>query len=141
MIGTPKIFSALVSILFNYILYAYLERLEQINCDCSNTITSNGIKSMILVNYVLIFGVLFVGNIPESTGVFATILSIVFAITTFKYLHSLKNKQCECSDSMIRDIYYYYYFLIFVTYGILLSIFVLLVLAVLLSDTSRLLLK
>lgn len=139
--NTSKIFSALISILFNYILYAYLERLEKIGCDCSNTIMSNSIKSMILVNYVLIFGILFVGEIPRSTGAFASMLSIVYAISIFTYLHSLKQKQCECSDSMIRDIYYYYYFLIFVTYGVLISISLLLVLAVILSDTSRRFLK
>ena len=135
--NSVKLYSAIVSVLFNYLLYGYLHKLEKIGCDCSDTVKSNTITSIIIVNYILIFGVLFVGKIPPSTGVFASILSIVFAVTTFLYLHELKEKKCKCSDSIIRDVYYYYYMIIFLLYITMISLILLMILAILISDTTK----
>ena len=135
--NSVKLYSAIVSVLFNYLLYGYLHKLEKIGCDCSNTVKSNTISSIIIVNYILIFGVLFVGKIPPSTGVLASILSLVFAVCTFLYLHELKVKKCKCSESLIRDIYYYYYLIIFLLYTTMLSLIFLMIIAILINDSTK----
>jgi len=135
VIDITRIVSATISILFNYMLYAYLERLENISCKCSDDMRKNVIKTIIIVNYVLIFGVLFYGKVPVTTAVFSSIMSLVFAVYTFTYLYRLKNEKCDCSDSMIRDVYYYYYFITFLLIAVVLSMFVFVVFATLLSNS------
>lgn len=130
-----KIFGAIISVLFNYMLYAYLERLDEIGCKCSNDVKKESIKAMIVVNYILIFGVLMYGKIPPSTAVLSSIMSLVFAVFTFTYLYRLKNDKCKCSDSMIRDVYYYYYFITFLIIAVVVSMSVLVSLSLLLSKT------
>lgn len=127
------IFSAAISILFNYMLYAYLDRLDEVGCKCSDDVKKEAIKAMIIVNYILIFGVLLFGKIPPSTAVLSSIMSLVFAVFTFTYLYRLKKEKCECSDSMIRDVYYYYYLITFLLIAVVVSMFVLMSLSVLLS--------
>ena len=136
-IGATKIFSAAVSILFNYMLYAYLDRLDEVGCKCSDDVKKEAIKAMILVNYVLVFGVLVFGKIPPSTAVLSSTMSFVFAVFTFTYLYRLKNKKCKCSDSMVRDVYYYYYLITFLLVAVVVSMFVLMTLSVLLSTTAN----
>ena len=129
-----KIFSAAISILFNYMLYAYLDRLDEVGCKCSDDVKKEAIKAMIVVNYVLIFGVLLFGKIPPSTAVLSSTMSMVFAVFTFTYLYRLKKEKCECSDSMIRDVYYYYYLITFLLIAVVVSMFILMSLSVLLSN-------
>lgn len=135
MYDTAKIFNALISVLFNYMLYAYLEKLEKIGCECSNPTQRDVIKGMIIMNYVLIFGAIFVSPIPNSTAVMASIMSTVFGVLTFMYLYKLKRDKCKCSKDMIREIYYYYYFIVFLLYGMLVSMLILIILSTLLSDS------
>ena len=130
-----RIFSAAVSILFNYMLYAYLDRMEEVGGKCSNDLKRDAIKTIIVVNYIIIFGVLLYGKVPASTAVLSSIMSMVFAVFTFTYLHQLKAEKCKCSNSMIRDVYYYYYLITFLLIGVIVSTFVLMSLAVLMSKT------
>lgn len=106
-----KITSSIFGVLFNYLLYAYITKLENIGCECADSHITKVIKSSILINYLLIFGSLFFEGIPSVTLILIFIYNVISTYTTFMFLHSLKNKKCKCSDSIIRDIYYYYYYI------------------------------
>jgi hypothetical protein len=126
-ISKPKIISAFVSVLFNYMLFNYLERIEKCNC----VKEYHGIKvskSLILVNYIIIFGMLFVPQIPKTTAIFLTFYNITVAVSTFLYMKFLKESNCKCSESIVRDFYYYYYLILFILDIVLLSMFTLVML-------------
>jgi hypothetical protein len=115
-----KIFSSSIAILFNYLLFAYIQRLEKIGCDCGLKTHGQTIKASILLNYFIIIGNLVFGSIPPATRVFIMISDIAFVIYTFIYLYRLKVEKCKCSESIIREVYYYYYALtIFLLFSLL----------------------
>jgi hypothetical protein len=126
---TSKIIPAIVSVLFNYMLYAYLDRLEHIGCDCSMPIHRDITKMSIIVNYIVIFGFLYLGNVPKITTVLISIYNVVMAVTTFIYLRRLKHNKCKCSDHFIRDVYYYYYFITFLIQLVLISMLIMIFIA------------
>jgi hypothetical protein len=122
-----KILSSTVSIFFNYLLYAYVEKLESIDCKCSETFRRGSIKGYILTNYVLICGFLiFNQQVPPLVLLLIGMYTIIGAFNTFMYVRYLKNSNCKCSESILREIYYYYYFIVFVLYAIIIGIFALL---------------
>lgn len=121
-----KVSGATVSFLFNYLLLAYITKLENIGCDCGMNVYANTMKSSILVNFVIIFGSIITENIPPFTKLVIMISDIIFSVYTFIYLYRLKSEKCKCSDSIVRDVYYYYYFINFIILALLISLFVLL---------------
>lgn len=126
-LSRSKIVSASVAILFNYMLFAYLERIEK--CGCAKDYKGVKVtKSLIFVNYIIIFGMLFLPDVPKSTAIFLTFYNITVAVSTFLYMKFLKESDCKCSDSIVRDFYYYYYFIMFLVDFVLLSMFSLIVL-------------
>lgn len=124
-----KIFSSSIAILFNYLLFSYIQRLENIGCDCGLKTHGQIIKGSILLNYIIIIGNLVSSSIPPVTRVFIILSDIVFSIYAFIYLYRLKVEKCKCSDSIIRDVYYYYYAL---TVFLLISLLTLSILFILL---------
>jgi hypothetical protein len=126
-LSKPKIISAFVSVLFNYMLFNYLDLIEK--CKCTKEYYGIKVsKSLILVNYIIIFGMLFVPQIPKTTAIFLTFYNITVAVSTFLYMKFLKESNCKCSDSIVRDFYYYYYLILFILDLVLLSMFTLVIL-------------
>jgi hypothetical protein len=122
-----KIVNATVSIFFNYLLYAYVEKLESIDCKCSNTFRRGSIKGYILTNYVIMCGLLmFEEKVPPLVLLLIGIYTIIGTFNTFMYVRYLKNSNCKCSESILREIYYYYYFIIFALYAVIMGIFTIL---------------
>lgn len=122
-----KIVNASISIFFNYLLYAYVEKLESIDCKCSDTFRRGSIKGYILTNYVIMSGLLiFDEKIPTLVSLLIGMYTIVGAFNTFMYVRSLKNANCKCSESILREIYYYYYLIIFALYAMIIGIFTIL---------------
>lgn len=119
-----KIFSSSIAILFNYLLFSYIQRLEQIGCDCGLKRHSDIVKTSIIINYIIIFGKLFTKSTPPVTLVLIALSDIAFTIYTFIFLYRLKNEKCKCSDSMVRDVYYYYYLLIIILIALLVSLLI-----------------
>lgn len=109
--NSNNLVNAVFSILFNYLLYAYLNRLENIGCDCGLKMQRYSIKSSIVLNYILILGSLLYSDVPDVTKIMIFIYNLSSTFNIFTYLYALKNEKCKCSDSIIRDIYYYYYYL------------------------------
>lgn len=122
-----KIISAFITIMFNYMLFNYLDRIEK--CTCAKEYYGLKIsKSLILVNYLIIFGMLFVPEIPKTTAIFLTFYNITVAVSTFVYMKFLRDSNCKCSDSIVRDFYYYYYLILFILDLVLISMFTLIML-------------
>uniref|UniRef100_A0A6C0CUI7 Vitamin K epoxide reductase domain-containing protein n=1 Tax=viral metagenome TaxID=1070528 RepID=A0A6C0CUI7_9ZZZZ len=117
-----KIISSSIAILFNYLLFSYIQRLEKIGCDCGLEKHSNIVKSSIIINYIIIFGKLFTKSVPPVTIVLISLSDIVFTIYTFIFLYRLKTEKCKCSDSTVRDVYYYYYLLVVILIALLISL-------------------
>ena len=120
-----KIINSFIAVLFNYLLFSYISRLEKIGCDCGLKRHGEIVKTSIIVNYFIIFGVLFTDSIPPVTRVLIAFADLTFTLYTFIFLYRLKNEKCKCSNSIIRDVYYYYYLLNFILVGLLLALIVL----------------
>jgi hypothetical protein len=129
MITTEKIISAGFSILFNYMLYTYLDKLDKIGCGCSGSMVRNSIKTSILLNYIITFGLLVFGTSPISTSILITIYNVSSAISIFSYLGHLKKTAIKCSEDIKREVYYYYYLLTVILQFVLISMYILLVLS------------
>lgn len=114
--------SYIISLLFVFIVYKYLDNLEKIDCKCALTDNRKYIMYYLLTN-VIINTFLFLVHSFFSKKINVSkigiimygvvyglmfIASFVFAIYTYQYLHKLRKDNCECSESIIRDMYYYY---------------------------------
>ena len=121
-----KVNGATVSFLFNYLLLAYISKLERIGCDCGLTAHRLAVKSSIIVNFVVIFGYIITDTIPPFTKILIVMSDILFSIYIFVYLYRLKGEKCKCSDGIVRDVYYYYYLINMIIVALLVSLFVLL---------------
>ena len=122
-----KLPNAVFSVLFNYLLYTYITRLEDISCNCGLTSHRLSIKSSIIINYLLLFGFLIFDEVPLITKIMIFIYNYASSINIFLYLYKLKNEKCKCSDSLIRDIYYYYYYLNFLLISVLITMMLMLI--------------
>lgn len=122
---SAKIVNASIAILFNYLLYSYISRLESIGCNCNLETHGNIVKSSIIINYIIIFGTLISDSIPQATKILIVLSDITFTIYTFLFLYRLKNEKCKCSDHIIRDVYYYYYLLTVILILLLVSLLLL----------------
>lgn len=108
----------------------WIEKLEKINCKCSEhwkrTYIKKYIYFILLLNAVslisiIIFGIKLSKFIKENFGrvIFhlfqiglsiASILNIIYTIT---YIDELKKENCICSEDIKRELYYYYnYFIV-----------------------------
>lgn len=96
------VFSVLFLILFAFV-YMWIVRLEKTGCECSKDWRRNFIKVYALVILVMVIIEIFF-KLPEVVGVIYAILSLIFIIVVFQYIHELKRIKCECSESKTRDI-------------------------------------
>ena len=109
-------FSQIISIVFSIIVYKYLGNLEKIQCTCALTENRKYIMYYLLASIAV--NVLYpICVITNSKSLLHTCLymytimafvSIVFSIYAFQYLYKLREDNCECSESVVRDMYYYY---------------------------------
>lgn len=99
------------------ITYLYVNKLENIGCDCSNTPERTFIKtySIISLAFLLITAFVSIDVIREMFGssiaMLYAILIIVFYLifiyyiySTFIYVRFLINEKCKCSEDISREI-------------------------------------
>lgn len=96
------IFSVLFLVLFAFV-YMWIVRLEKTGCECSKDWRRTFIKVYAIIILVMVVIEIFF-KLPEVIGVIYAILSLVFIIVVFQYIHELKRIKCECSESKTRDI-------------------------------------
>lgn len=126
--NSVKLMNFVAGFVFNAILYIYISKLENIGCTCALNTYGNVTKTTIIINFIVLFGLLFFDNPTTVTRLFIFGYSMLSVFYTFIYLYKLKNEKCKCSDGLVRDIYYYYYLLkiILLTFFLFLVSFVIL---------------
>ena len=99
------------------IIYLYINKLEQIGCDCSNNPDRTFIKTYSIVALVFLLFTAFVsieviGKMMGSViAMLYSLLIVVFYMifiyyiyTTFTYVRYLINEKCKCSEDISREI-------------------------------------
>ena len=130
MITSLTTTSSAISVLLNYMVFAYLEKLERLSCKCANINYSKILKSSILTNYIIIIGTLLFEEIPKPMISILTIYNIISSFSIFLYVRKLRLSNCKCSESLSREVIYFYYLVTFLLNMIIISMFLTLVISV-----------
>ena len=99
------------------IIYAYINKLENVGCECSSHSNKEFIKSYTIISLVFLLLTSFV-SIKDVNAYFGEIVTVLFSITTvvfylifvvyiyltFEYVRYLINEKCKCSEGISRDI-------------------------------------
>lgn len=97
--------SFITIILWTYI-FSYILKLEKIGCECALDWRRTFIKYYIVLVIVIamckIFGIF--EKIPIIFRLAVSVGTLAFIIITYKYVHDLKKKKCECSRELARDV-------------------------------------
>jgi hypothetical protein len=84
-------------------VFVYIRNLEKTGCECAIDW-----KSDFILVYICIFLPLACWNafspFSYTVGAFIGILTLAFIVIVLLYIHDLKKKKCECSESHIRDV-------------------------------------
>ena len=99
------------------IIYAYLHKLENIGCECSEHPNKDFIKNFTIIALVYFFVTAFISlkSIAKNMGgvvvqllAIATfvffLLFVVYIYYAFDYVRYLTNEKCKCSEDMSRDV-------------------------------------
>ncbi len=107
------VINAIITTLINYLTYAYLDKFEQINCDCKFDHRIHILKNIINVFHLLtIFKLVYKNDIPNSVRYFVMLLILFFDITFYMFLRTMVTEKCKCQNN-ITKIFYTYYLLLF----------------------------
>jgi hypothetical protein len=92
---------------WGYIL-AYIVKLENIGCPCAKDWRREFIKYyvcfMLLLLILRMFDVYSPDSLPPILMTIQFVLSIVFVMIVYHYIHDLKQKKCSCSAHLARDV-------------------------------------
>jgi len=99
------------------IIYAYLYKLENIGCECSEHPNKDFIKNFTLIAlaYFLITSFASLSSIAKSMGPIVVqllaigtfvffLIFVVYIYYAFDYVRYLTNEKCKCSEDMSRDV-------------------------------------
>ena len=107
------VINAIITTLINYLTYAYLDKFEQINCDCKFVHRVHIMKNIINVFHLLtIFKLAYKNDIPDSVRYFVMLLILFFDVTFYMFLRKMVKEKCKCQNN-ITKIFYTYYLLLF----------------------------
>lgn len=116
ILSIVRISVSIISLIFNYIVYQYLQRLEESQCKCSKSWKRNILKNFTVYNFVFLICSIIYPKIPMSISYIMSIYSFIYFIFIFSYTHKLREKKCQCSKGTDSNIIYYYYMTRFVLY-------------------------
>ena len=106
---------AVFNIMINYLTYHFLERFEELGCECGYDPRRDISKVMLLTSYLIIFGYVMFPDVPPTARIFISVYMLVFDFVFVSYIFSLKKKKCLCNDAFVdrtTDAFYIYYMLI-----------------------------
>ena len=102
-----------IAILF-LITYLYIEKLEQIGCECAEHPNKNFVKNFSLFGVVYsIVGIImsFTGSVNQTLSLILAGIETVFLIVvgfyfyfTIDYIRYLINEKCKCSEDLRREL-------------------------------------
>ena len=116
--------SLLISISLNYIFLNYIDNLERINCNCSDTWRSKFIKFystylIVIQTFIIMVDIktlLSFIRILLPFYLVTQILGIFYLITIYQYSSNMKHSKCKCSNKWERDLMYYYSLILITVY-------------------------
>ena len=114
MIAPSSLCGAIVSVLFNYLTHIYLDKMENLSCECE--IDSRGKVLKALIPLFIFFSCirLVLGAVPGVVKACFFVVIMVFDLTMFGYLTQLRSARCGCAEAARRypvtDILYFSYF-------------------------------
>ena len=107
----------MIFVILLVIIYAYLHKLENIGCECSEHPNKDFIKNFTIIALVYFFITAFISlkSIAKNIGgvvvqllAIATfvffLLFVVYIYYAFDYVRYLTNEKCKCSEDMSRDV-------------------------------------
>lgn len=108
------IINAIITTLMNYLTYIYLDKFENMNCDCNFDNRIHILKNMINIFHLLtVFKIVYKNEIPNSVIYFVMILILFFDITFYLFLRKLITDKCKCQKNVTQILYTYYLLLFF----------------------------
>jgi hypothetical protein len=108
------IINAIITTLMNYLTYLYLDKFENMNCDCNFDSRIHILKNMINIFHLLtVFKIVYKNEIPNSVIYFVMILILFFDITFYLFLRKLITDKCKCQKNVTQILYTYYLLLFF----------------------------
>jgi hypothetical protein len=137
------IISLIFLFILNLIIYNWLRNIDK--CSCSKIKSYNEYLSYISASFIvwqlisLLSFIIYNGNkndyhpLIKIIGMGMGILQIIYYIFLLKYIISLKKIKCDCGNLMIENFIYYF---IIITFAIVISSIVALLLAVLFSSST-----
>ena len=96
------LFAIFYVILYTYV-FLYIRKLEEIGCECSNDWKRDFIYLYVCIFIPLIILRVF-DLVPKIVMVIMAFMTIAFIVVVFFYIHELKKKKCECSESNTRTV-------------------------------------
>tara|TARA_B100000795_G_scaffold219317_1_gene173603 strand:+ start:18263 stop:18892 length:630 start_codon:yes stop_codon:yes gene_type:complete len=107
----------MIFVILLVIIYAYLHKLENIGCECSEHPNKDFIKNFTILAlvYFLVTAFISLKSIAKNMGgvvvqllAIATfvffLLFVVYIYYAFDYVRYLTNEKCKCSEDMSRDV-------------------------------------
>lgn len=119
--NTIKYVGAAVALLFNYILFAYVDKLQRSGCFCRLEENIKAVKSSIMVSNIIIIGALIFPRRPLIVTLIVGVFNIVSNLSVFLYIIQLRNN-CDCSKTTSREIFFYMYVLYYGYIGLALIV-------------------
>jgi hypothetical protein len=114
----PIVLESIINIVLAVIVYKYLDNLKKIQCTCALTDNRKYIMYYLLASVLIsvLYPIVYFFSKKNSNilqvflyiyGI-VSLVSFLFSIYAFQYIHKLREDNCTCSDSIVRDMYYYY---------------------------------
>lgn len=131
MYNEVSLFTSIIAIVVNILAFIWVKKLEDISCECSENWMRDYIKYYLIVFFIFnIIGLLLnffiysksddIDNLVKSLinnpiyqiYIGCVILFIIAGFIniglTINYIQILKDKNCDCSEDVKREIYWYY---------------------------------
>lgn len=109
-VETSQFFVLLVSVVFFVWFIAYLVKLEKIGCECALTWKRQYIIAYLVISLLWKLLLIVTPQFPgkELASIVLLGLGLMFIIVTVTYVRELKQKKCECSNTVTREVLYVY---------------------------------
>jgi predicted PurR-regulated permease PerM len=97
----------MIFVILLIIIYAYLNKLENVGCECAEHPNKEFIKNFTIIALLYFFITAFISikSIARAIATFVFfLLFVVYIYYAFDYVRYLTNEKCKCSEDMSRDI-------------------------------------
>lgn len=112
-----KYVGAGIALLFNYLLFAYVDSLQRSGCLCGLEENIKAVKATILVSNIVVVGALVFPTRPLVVSLIVGIFNLFSNLSSFLYIIQLRNG-CDCSKAVIREVFFYMYIMYYIYVGL-----------------------